>query len=177
MRNREKEVRASVSVENAIRRIEKYGAAYDQSHTSLDVYDQLLICEAVAESTRIVPHPANETGTKDGNVLVYENGDDGSKRVANFVLTPNKLEAISKLRKLDFKIPPPEIEGLLETIFEGCNTKPGWWLTVAQLWNPRAINRVVVQLIKLHSEGWKTFKNPAAYFTFLIKFRKKRRSL
>jgi len=175
MRSREDEVRATVSKEEAIRRIEKLGGVYDSTNIGFDVYDQLLVCEAIAESTPIIPPPIKDVTTTVENVVAYEDGNDGYKQQVSFELTANKLEAISKLKKLTYRTPPPEIASLLETIFEGCDTYTGWWLSVAQQWNPRAISRVLVQLTKLHSGGWRTFKNPGAYFTSLIKHRKKRR--
>lgn len=175
MRSREEEIRATLSKEEAARRIEKLGGVYDSTNIGFDVYDQLLACESIAESTPIISPPIKEIERTNENVLAYEDGNDGYKQQVNFELTPNKLEAISKLQKLNYRTPPPEIANLLDVIFEGCNTKFGWWLTVAQQWNPRAINRVIIQLNKLHTGGWRTFKNPAAYFTFLIKNRKKRR--
>ncbi len=177
MRNREDEIRATVSVEEAIRRIEKLGGVYDPSNASFDVYDQLLACEAVTEATPVRSYPNNETENNKENVVAYENGIGSYKRSVNFELTASKLEAISKLKKLNYITSPPEIAGLLEVIFEGCNTKPGWWLSVGQQWNPKTINSVIAQLIKLLSGGWKTIKNPAAYFTFVIIHRPKRRSL
>ncbi len=177
MRNREDEVRTTVSKEEAISRIEKLRGVYDSTNTGFDVYDQLLACESIAESTPVISPPIKETERTDENVVAYEDGNGGYKQQVNFELTPNKLEAISKLKKLTYRTPPPEIANLLEIIFEGCDTFSGWWLTVAQQWNPRAISRVLIQLTKLHSGGWRTFKNPAAYFTSLIQKRKRRRSI
>lgn len=175
MRSREEEIRATLSKEEVARRIEKLGGVYDSTNIGFDVYDQLLACESIAESTPIISPPIKEIERTDESVLAYEDGDDGYKQQVNFELTANKLEAISKLKTLNYRTPPPEIANLLEIIFEGCNTHSGWWLTVAQQWNPRTISRVLIQLTKLHSGGWRTFKNPGAYFTFLIKHRKKRR--
>lgn len=174
-RNREDEVRASVSKEEAIKRIQKFGGDYDESNTDFDLYDQLLACEALSESTPNQTYTNKETINTNESVLVNGNGNDGCKQRVNFELTPTKLEAISKLKSFDFRTQPPEIASQLEVLFMECDTKTGWWLTVSQRWNPRAINRVIARIIKLHSSGQITLKNPAAYFTHLIQFRKKRR--
>lgn len=173
-RSRDEEVRATISKEEAIKRIHEYGAEYDESNTDFDVYNQLLACEAIAEST-----PTDSYSNKDIKevVVAYEDENDGCKQQVNFELTPSKLGAIAKLKEMNYRTTPPEIASLLEIIFEGYGTKPGWWLVVAQRWNPRAINRDIAKLIKLHTSGRITLKNPAAYFSFLIQKRKKRRSL
>lgn len=172
-RNREEEVRATVSKEEAIKLIQKYGGVYDEQNTDFDVYDQLLACEALSESTPAQTY--KETNNTNESVLVNGNGNDGCKQKVSFELTPTKLEAISKLKHFDFRTPPPEIASQLEVLFLECDTKAGWWLTVSQRWNPRAINRVIARIVKLHSSGQITLNNPAAYFTHLIQFRKRRR--
>lgn len=173
MVDREGEVRATISVEKAISQIEKFGGVYDPFNTNFDVYNQLLACESITEST---PYALSSKVTEtSGDAIAYGGGNDARKRTVNFELTPNKLEAVSKLKTFNYKTPPPEIASQLETVFIGFNTEFGWWLSVAQQWNPRAINRVIVQLVKLHTGGWRTINNPAAYFTSLIKYRKKRR--
>lgn len=177
MKSREEEVRATVTFEEAILRIEKLGGVYDPSNSTLDVYDQLLACEAVSEATPVRFYPTNEKDQNKENVVAYENGNGSYKQEVNFELTASKLEAITKLQEYGYRTPPPIIASILTVIFEGCDTKSGWWLTVAQEWNPRAITRTLNQLIKLQSGGWKSIRNPAAYFTSLIKHRSKRRSL
>ncbi|OGM14113.1 hypothetical protein A3D84_03335 [Candidatus Woesebacteria bacterium RIFCSPHIGHO2_02_FULL_42_20] len=175
--SRDDEVRATLTKEEVIRRIEKLGGIPDESNTDFDVYDQLLACEAINESTPVLSNSYIENNNTRDDVVAYEDGIDGCKQQVNLELTPSKLGAIAKLRELDYRTPPPEIASLLEVVFEGYGTKPGWWLVVAQRWNPRAINRDIAKLVKLHSSGRITLRNPAAYFSFLIQKRKKRRSL
>lgn len=170
-KSREEQIRAELSQEEAIQRIkERYQSQYDPSTPDFDAWDQLLACEAVAEATPI----KEEITTR--NVYVSGNGNDTYKPRINFELTPSKQEVIGKLNSYKYKT-PREIAHLLEELFKECNTKKGWWLCVAQQWTLRAINRVVNRIIKIHTSGQRTIQNPAAYFTFLIKKRKKKRSL
>lgn len=177
MRSREDQVRSTFTVNEAIQQIEKLGGVYDPTNKSFDVYDQLLACEAVAEATPVNSYLDTETKDNKESAFDYKNGNDTYKRQVNFELTTSKLEAIEKLKQCDYKTPPPQIVPLLEVIFEGCETQSGWWLSVVQQWNPRTIVRVINQLLKVHSGGWKTIRNPAAYFTSIIKHRRKRKSI
>lgn len=168
--NRDELVRSTMTIEEAIRHITQLGGTYDPTNTPFDVYDQLLACETIAESTPISDHTVEQDGCVNGN-------DNGiCKRTDNFELSPNQLLAISKLQSYNYRTPPPLIAEQLGTIFVDSNTNPNWWLTIAQQWNPRAINRTLAEMRKQQSQGWKSIRNPAAYFTFLIKFRAKRRS-
>jgi hypothetical protein len=109
------------------------------------------------------------------NVSVSGNANDGCKHKVNFELTENKLDAIERLRSLTYLTPPVEISKLLENIFLQWPSKEGHWLYISQQYTPRAINRVIAGLVKLHTSGRITIQNPAAYFTWLIKHRKKRK--
>lgn len=99
------------------------------------------------------------------------------KRRTNSKLTISKRNAINKLKGCTYRTPPRVVAEILDVIFTDYESKEGHWLYITQNWNPRAINRVVVQMTKQHRRGDTTIKNPAAYFTYLIKFRKKRRNL
>ena len=161
----------TITATEAIHRIEQiYHANYDP-HSDLSVWEQLEICEAIA--------PAAEELKKNGgtNEDVFVNGNDTYKRSINFKLTESKQKAIAELETCIYKTSPIRIAQLLETLFVDCNTKDGHWLYIAQHWNPRAINRVIKRMVELHNSGRITIQNPAAYFTYLINFRQKRRSL
>lgn len=174
--NREAEVRATISKEEAIRLIkEVYQANYDPDNPNFDIYDQLLACEAVAKANPIKQDYYKERENE--NVSVKWNGSDSSKRRVNFELTKSKLQVINELKTLNYRTPPIKIAQLLEELFREWNSQSTHWTYIAQQWPPRPINRVIQRMIKLHSSGRMTFKNPAAYFTHLIKFRKKRRGL
>jgi hypothetical protein len=170
--------------EEAIRRIkEVYHAEVDLENENFGVYDQLLVYESIQESEEeeIVrngfPPPTQEeniTVSKE-SVNVKWNGNDTYKRSVNSKLTESKREAIAKLLQCDYRTPPRQIALLLEELFIDHKSKEGHWLYIAQSWPPRVINRVIHRINKQHRTGEQTIKNPAAYFTHLIKFRKKRR--
>ncbi len=175
----EEQVRSKITKEEAINLIEiKYGAKYDPS-SYLDAWDQLLACKSVVESTPIINSDTEEKKLtdKNDNGSVNGNGNDIRQRRVNFELTESKLQVIAKLKICNYQTPPINIAELLEEFFSECRTKRGWWLSVAQQWPPRPIYRVIERIINLHNTGRASIQNPAAYFTFLIKFRKKRRSL
>ena len=149
--------------EEAINQIEQvYQASYG-SHLNLTVWEQLEICESLAET---------EERT---NEYAFVKEDDTSKRSVNLELIESKREVIAELKACDYKTPPSEIASLLEKFFDNPETKPGHWLSVAQQWPPRRIFLTINQMLKRQSGGWITIENPAAYFTFLVNKRKKRK--
>lgn len=107
---------------------------------------------------------------------VYVNGNDGYKQHVNGSQTLSKQDAIAALKLCHYRTPPKEVARLLEALFINYHSKDGHWLYIAQRWNPRAINRVISLITKQHKRGDVTIQNPAAYFTFLIKRRQKRRT-
>lgn len=168
------EIKNGITKEEAIYRIEQiYHASYDRN-SDLSVWEQLEICESLAE-TETKELEKNGGTNKDVNVKWSVN--DTYKRHINLELTENKQKVIAELKTFTYKTPPIRISQLLQTLFAEYNSKDGHWLYIAQNWNPRAINRVIKRMIGLHISGRTTIQNPAAYFTYLIKKRKKRRSL
>ena len=154
-----------------IRRIQDvYHAGYDLNNSDFDIYDQLLACEVIAEAE----HQEDYERTNE-SVNVKWSVNDTYKRNVNSALTESKQKVIAELKTFTYRTPPITISQLLQTLFVDCDSKDGHWLYVAQNWNPRTISRVLLQMIKLHNSGMKTILNPAAYFTHLIKFRKKRK--
>lgn len=171
----------NLTQEEVIKRITKvYHAGYDLNNPNFDVYNQLLACEAVAEAEE-------EAGAKNYqeyeetkgsvSVSVSENDNDTCKLKVNFELSDSKLRVIERLKECDYRTQPVIIATYLEEFFQDCNSKPGHWLYVAQHYPPRPIVRVITQLVKIQTTGAQTIKNPAAYFTYLIKFRTGRKSL
>lgn len=100
----------------------------------------------------------------------------GYKQKVNFELAESKLQIIENLKKCSHLTSPKQVAAFLEEFFKEYDSKPGHWLYIVQHWNPLAINRTFSALIKLHESGRKTIENWAAFFTFLVKKRKKRRS-
>jgi len=107
----------------------------------------------------------------------YLNGDvvGSCKQSINNEQKIDKQEVIKKLKKCTYTTPPREVAELLTLLLNRTDTKEGHWLHIAQQWNPRAIVRVIDYITRQHQRGDQTIKNTAAYFTYLIKYRKKRR--
>lgn len=153
-----------------IRRItEIYHSDYDLDNPNFDIYNQLLACEAIAES--------EEECKKKQDTNVGVNGllNGSYKRKVNFELTESKLQVISKLKQYDYQTPPVEIAKLLEKFFNECGTAEGHWLYIAQVYSSRVINWNLGYMVKIISSGRRTIKNPDAYFTKTIQYRKKRK--
>lgn len=155
--------------EEIIRQIEHvYHASYDPD-SNLTALDQLEICESLEETSQ----RERMQGVKE-NVVVNGNGNDTYKHIVNFELNEAQLKVINELRKCTYRTLPIFIAGLLNKLFPDPDTKPNHWLRVAQMYPPRRINLTINQMIKRQNGGWTTIERPAAYLTYLIKFRKKR---
>lgn len=157
-----------------IQKIERLGGNYDFA-SSLSIEDQLFICESLAQGN--FASNFQEKNDTEGNVSVKWNDNDTYKRDTSTTLTETKQNAIKELKTFTYRTPPVEIARSLQALFSGYTSKEGHWLYIAQNWNPRAINGVLEGMTKLHTSGRITIQNPPGYFTRLIKFRKKRRSL
>ena len=123
-----------------------------------------------------VHYGIKEEKRKEVNNNVNGNVNGIYKRGVNFELNKDKHQIITELKQCNYRTPPKKIASLLEELFIDClDTTKGHWLFIAQHWPPKAINGVIKTMIKQHQGGEKTIKNVAAYFTYLIKFRKKRK--
>ncbi len=160
----------SLLKDKIIRHIQELGGEYEPE-SSLSLRDQLFVCESIVEAP-----PVKQV---DNNGMISVNGsvNDSYKRNVNFELTQSKLNVVIKLKKCTYKTSPKDIAIFLEQFFIDFPSKSGHWLYIAQHWTPRTIVRVIEKLIKLDFSGRATLHNPAGYFTYLIKFRKKRRSI
>ena len=158
-----------------ISKIEKLYPNWYDKNSPLSYGDQKWIWEHVPlpeeEEVKLRYLEAN------GNASVKWNVNDSYKRTVNFELTENKLNVIAELGTLNYRTTPIKISQLLQTLFAEYNSWNGHWLYVAQHWNPRAINRVINYMVKVHENGTRSIQNSAAYFTYLIQKRKRRRSL
>lgn len=176
----EEEISGQISFDEALHRIkEDYQAEYDPDRPNFNAWDQLLACEAVTHSTPMLPLYEEVTDNKNRNENENANISgmisDSCKQEAIFELTQHKQKVIKELTLCNFLTPPIKIALLLEEFFKEWRSKQGHWLFVAQHWTPRAIVRTINRLTKLHIDGRITIRNPSAYFTKLIKFRKQRR--
>ncbi len=163
-----------MNTSEAIQQIETYGAKYDPD-SDLSVWEQLEICQSIAESEKRQSY-YHRINDKYNNATVNGNVNDTYKQHTGFVLSPRKQEVIIQLRLCNYRTPIYKVADLLEELFAECESRQGHWSFIAQNYSPRAINRVIHRMIKLHGE-WKTVRNPAALFTYLIQFRKRRRGL
>ncbi|VVA44321.1 conserved hypothetical protein [Candidatus Roizmanbacteria bacterium] len=172
-RSREEEIRETLSLEQVIKIImTKYPLAeYDPNNPNFDAWNQLLACEAVAES-----HPINKDKNINANANANGMTNDSSKQTVIFELTHSKQVIITKLNKSNYRTSPIEIAFLLEELFKEFNSKSGHWLFIAQNWTPRALNRTLKYLFRIQLTGQQNIQNFAGYFTYLLKFRKKRKN-
>lgn len=177
--NRLKVLRDTLTVNQCIQQIEqKYHGEYNPNISDFDSFEQLLVYEALAESTpcnQAIYNGAETNGNVNGSI--NEPQLTQSKHDVNLLLTDSKQQVISNLSLCNYRTPPIEVARHLELFFSEWTSKESHWLYIAQKWNPRAILRTLNQLIKCQSNGSKSIKNPPAYFTYLIKFRKRRNNL
>jgi len=174
---REEEIRATLTLEECVHRITKiYGWEYDQDTPTFDAWNQLLACEAVTGSS---PVREQVEQIQETNENVNGNGmySDGCKHRVYFELTPSKQGVITELTRCNYRTSPIKVAALLTKFFIEWPSLPNHWLYIARTYNPRAINRTIIQIIKSVNNGNKIL-NAAALFTYLIKeWRKPRRSI
>jgi len=111
------------------------------------------------------------------NVIVIGDVNDTYKINVNTNETLSNHRTITKLRECNYRTAPKLIASILESLFFGWNTEIGYWLYVAQHWNPKSIRGVISVIIKQHQRGETKVKNPAKYFTYLIKKRPMRKKI
>lgn len=109
------------------------------------------------------------------NENVNVNGSDTAKQVLDPKVIKDKLLVIEKLKRCTYKTPIFKIAELLEDLFLDFNSKRGHWGYVAEKWSPKSVNFALKRMTILHGENWSTIQNPAAYFTSILKYYKKRK--
>ena len=120
--------------EEAIRKLEQvYHVRYNPNLTDFDAYEQLLVCESLAETEA---QELEKNGRTNENVNVKWNENGSYKRSANFELTQDKLNVIAELNTLTYKTSPILVAKLLEKLFIENRSQDGHWLYIAQHWNP-----------------------------------------
>jgi hypothetical protein len=111
---------------------------------------------------------------RNGNVSVISESDTYKYEV-NSQLNWYKSEAIHQLKQCNSYTPPNKIAPFLEEIFKYWKSeKENHWLWIAQHYAPRICNWVMAKTIKKFTEGG-IIKTPPAYFTYLLKYRSKRK--
>lgn len=108
------------------------------------------------------------------NEDVSVNGNDTYRPLASFKLTKDKIKIITEINSYNYQTPIFKITLSLEELFKECESRPGHWSYIAQQYSPRVINRIINFMIKQYND-WQTLQNPAAYFTSLIKYRKRKK--
>jgi hypothetical protein len=106
-----------------------------------------------------------------GNVSVNENVNGAYKREPKSEQNWYKSELIFQLKKYNSHTPQNKIALSLEKIFKFWPSKNGHWLWIAQTYTVRTLNWVMSATVKEYCRGG-IRKNPPAYFTYLLKFRK-----
>lgn len=155
-----------------VREIENYGASYDPG-SGLTLEDQLLACEAVAESTPIIER--NETKNNQlTDKLVFNGNGVGNGACysgVNLELIENCRQAIEQLKNYSSLSAPVEIAATLERQL-GKSNNAYYWLNIAQRFNPRQIRWMLKDVIRQYVRGEITIKNFYGYFYSLQTNRK-----
>lgn len=158
-----------------ITEIEKiYPDWYDPNH-ALSREDQQFIWEN-APLSKEDEQRLRKQQTPSANVNVYENVNGGYKQIINQRLIWNKPKVILQLKQCSVETPPNQIALLLEELFSPWPSEDGHWLWIAQRYTPRTINWQISSTIKAYLRGV-IRKTPPVYFTYELKFRKRRKLL
>lgn len=153
---------------------EIYHAGYDLDNLNFDIYEQLLVCESLAE-TEAEEQKKHRRTNENGSASVSGNANGTHKREVKSELNWYQSGLIYQLKRYASDTPKNEIATLLEEIFKTWpSNKEGHWLWIAQTYTTRTINWVMSATVKKYLQGG-IRKTPPAYFTYLLKFRKKRK--
>ena len=152
--------------------IEKINPNWYDPNNALSRDDQQFICE----NTPLPKEDEDRLSQSNGSNINLNGYSATYKRKVKPELILTKAEIILKLSQCNYKTAPLEVALYLEILFSNFPSKKGHWLFIAQHYAPRPINRVISIMLKQHKRGERTIENPSKYFTFLIKFRKQRKS-
>lgn len=109
-----------------------------------------------------------------GNVSVNGSVNGTYRPEVKSELNWYKSELIFQLKRCASGTSPNEIASLLEQIFKSWPSKEKHWLWVAQTYTARTLNWVMSATTKEDLRGG-IRKTPPAYFTYQLRFRKKRK--
>ena len=110
------------------------------------------------------------------NVCVSESVNGVRRFRANSELNWHEFTAVSELSRCNSHTSPKELASFLEEIFRHWESKEGHWLWITQRYTARTINCVMIATIKEFKRSG-IRKTPPAYFTYVIRHRKKRKQL
>jgi len=170
----EKVITDNRKLNEIVKIIESFGAKYDPE-SDLSAFDQLQICEAVAEATPVKERYYQENERTNDNISVNGMVNDIGKRKANFELTQRKLELIKQLKTFNYRTPPILIAPILEEFFKEWPSISTHWSFMAQAYTPKTIKSVLNRIVNLHGSGY-LIDNPPALFTLIIQKRPKRKT-
>lgn len=162
-----------------IKKIESYGARYNPN-SDLSAFDQLQICEAMAESIPARGKYASFQDDDKASDLLDKKDNEGCSLLDDSVLPVNEvvLEGVlEEFKGYNAETPPKDIEPFLVQLF-GPGLEADQWLRVSRNYYPRQIKwelQHIKKRIRASKEGWTPINNLAAYFAYRMKFRKKRR--
>lgn len=108
-----------------------------------------------------------ELGTN-GNGNDYESVYSGSKYGANEDKNQVKKQAVKALKECDSKTAPKIIAEHLENLFGIWEERPEHWLILARKYTPKAINSVILEIIKAGKRGAIDLSTPGQLFTYLL---------
>lgn len=156
-----------------VAQIRAFGADYDPN-CGMTLEDQLLACEAIAESTPVVERTEvkeNQTTSE----LVFS-GSESVSGACYSVVNPDQISNyVEAIRELSLcrsdETPPIKTATLIEKAL-GPSRKPGHWLYLCRIKNPRQIVWVLTKIFKEIQTGQTPVEKAADYFTFRLKKRK-----
>jgi len=163
----EAKIRSIYSFEEILRRLRMLGGVYDSDFSGLDAWEQYMVWE-------IIPGKYEKQLMSNINDSVNAMSNGPHKFSANSVKIVDKLSIIDQFATFTSKTPRQELAILLSNVFKEWPSKPGHWLYISQNWTPKTILSCLREIIKIEQNCMQNIKNPAAYFTRIIQFRKKR---
>ena len=152
--------------------IEKVWPDWYRKDSELSLDDQKFIWE----NTPLPPEDEKKLKqvTTGVNVNAYENANGSCGFGVKHELVWPKYDLILQLKSCSSKSPAGEVAKLLEEIFKPWPSTEGHWLWIAQTYTVKNINLVLIDTIRKF-ERKEIKKTPAAYFTYRILRRTKRK--
>lgn len=117
----------------------------------------------------------NDRYNSSDNVSLNGNENGIRKLNPNTNSLSYKYYLINELKKCNYRTPPKTVANLLQQIFNKYNSRSTHWPFIAQTYTPKTIKSVLNKVIRRINSGY-SVKNPAAYFTFIIQKRKRRKT-
>lgn len=157
-----------------VEKIESYGVRYNPD-SGLCLEDQLLACEAIAESRSVIEYEDEKGNPAVNNqeLSIRSSSSSACYPGVNDDLARGLLFAIEQLKELTYRSSRYKIAEILQSTF-GNSIKPGHWFWCAQNYCPRPIIRTLTEMHSGLLIGKWNGETPSNFFTFLLKKRSKR---